>query len=95
MQEKLNWIINMEFVITYKNSHSAIKSKKKLLKYFPSLQLIPTPREISSECGFTVLIDSLKIELIIDKLHENHLHFLKIYKRDEENYTEEFNNESY
>ncbi len=46
------------FILTFINSHEAMKEEDSLKKRGLTLKMIPTPREISSECGFSIKIDS-------------------------------------
>jgi hypothetical protein len=48
--------MSYNFVITFIVSHFAIKAEKELNSAGLSNELIPTPREIDSECGFSILI---------------------------------------
>lgn len=45
----------MQFVITFQSTHQAMEANKILTKRKFTCEVIPTPREISSECGFSIL----------------------------------------
>lgn len=45
-----------DFLVTFFSTHHALKAEKTLKGVSAHIDLIPTPREISSECGFSILI---------------------------------------
>jgi hypothetical protein len=53
-----------DFVITFHSTHATLKAKKDISKLNIPFELIATPREISSECGFCLLIYSQKPEFM-------------------------------
>lgn len=67
------------FLITFFSTHQALKAEKRLKSKIEKMDLIPTPREISSECGFSVLItdytDDLK--LLLSTLTYEHRYLIK------------------
>jgi len=44
------------FVLVFKSTHDALKSEKILKNAGYRSEIIPTPKEISSECGFAILL---------------------------------------
>ena len=53
-----------EFIITFASTHDALKAEKELKKNFSGISLIPTPRKISSECGFVLSLSCDETELL-------------------------------
>ena len=51
-------------VITAKSSHQILKAKKELTSQSIMVELISTPREINSQCGFSLLTKSKNFETI-------------------------------
>lgn len=45
-----------DFLVTFFSTHHALKAEKALKEISSHIDLVPTPREINSECGFSVLI---------------------------------------
>lgn len=45
-----------EILFTFQNTHQALKAEKYLKKMNYKVKLIPTPFEIFSECGFSLLV---------------------------------------
>jgi len=68
----------MNYVITFQSSHQAIKAERKFMKAH-NTDLIPTPREISSECGFSLKISETELNMILELLQQNSLNYSKIY----------------
>lgn len=46
-----------EVVILFKSTHDVIKAKNELAKIGLACELIPTPKEISSECGMSLRVE--------------------------------------
>lgn len=69
----------MVFVITFPSSHKAMHANSLLAKSEIKCEIIPTPRQISSECGFSLLgeVEGLQIlkefclinKIITDKIY--------------------------
>ena len=66
------------FILTFKTSHDAMKEEDSLLSEGFFLKMIPTPRGISSECGFSIKIDTDDIK-ITGKLTDRENFIEKIY----------------
>jgi len=45
-------------VIVFKSTHDVIKAKSELEKACVAHELIPTPKEISSECGMSLRVEA-------------------------------------
>jgi hypothetical protein len=52
-------------IIVFRSTHDAIKAKNVLGKEGIPFEVIPTPKEISAECGISLKIEkSLKIQVL-------------------------------
>jgi hypothetical protein len=73
-------------IITFRNTHFAIKAKKVLERTGKKSETIPVPKEFSSECGFCCKVLWEKKEEIEDTLLENGVEIDRIYRweRDED-----------
>ena len=72
--------MNRQIVITFQSTHTAMAAEDTFKELKLDFELIPTPREISAECGFALLVrnsDSNQIKLICD---QNSLRFSDIYR---------------
>ena len=57
---------------TYPSSHAALKAEKRLKAEGLAVELIPTPRQIRSSCGFCLLVDlDLPGDAILDSSPES------------------------
>jgi len=77
----------MEYaIITFHNTHFALKAKKVLEKNSKKHETIPVPREFSSECGFCCKVLWEEKEEIENILRINNVEIDSIYRweRDEE-----------
>ncbi|MDP8210413.1 MAG: DUF3343 domain-containing protein [Candidatus Stygibacter australis] len=71
--------MNLQIVITFHSTHSAMAAEDIFKELKLDFELIPTPREISAECGFALLVrglDTAKIKLICNK---NQIKYDNIY----------------
>jgi hypothetical protein len=73
-------------IITFLNTHFAIKAKKVLERSGIESETIPVPREFSSECGFCSKVTWETRKEIEDILRENSVKIDRVYRweRDEE-----------
>jgi hypothetical protein len=65
-----------EYVITFASSHQAIKANTRLHSF---VEIIPTPRQISSECGFSLLTKKWDLPELKENLSKQQLQYAKIY----------------
>ena len=75
----------MDHVITFISTHHAIKAEKRLKAGNFELELIPTPRDLSSECGFTLLVKNCESQPLVIFLEEDNLSLDRIYRVNEKN----------
>lgn len=78
----------MNFLITFLSSHHAIEANKKFTKSDISCEIVPTPRQISSECGFAILGEIEDISVLQEFNLKNKIKFDKIYIKKGELYEE-------
>lgn len=69
----------MTFVITFISSHQAMQANKKFIKSKHKCEIIPTPREISSECGFSLQGETENIQEIVNFCQKSDLAYEIIY----------------
>ena len=72
----------MELVLIFDSSHFAMRAFKIIEKSSIKGEIIPTPREISSECGFALLIENQSKQELIDFCYENKLNQTDIYTKE-------------
>lgn len=67
------------YVMTFESSHQAMAAEKALLLAGQKLSIIPTPREISSECGFSLLLENTGEQQLYDRMKELKLNWSALY----------------
>ncbi len=55
-----------DYILTFESTHNALATEKILKKKDIEVELIPTPREISAECGFTLILEKMDLQTIKD-----------------------------
>ena len=68
-----------DVIITFHTTHESLVSERRLAEALPPVRLIPTPRSISSECGFTLLCPNREAAEIANALRDNALQWEAIY----------------
>lgn len=72
----------MRCVITFDSIHRVMKAEKILKGENVTITLIPTPRQISSDCGMVVQVDCDDLERAQEILRANSLGFEGAYRID-------------
>ncbi len=70
----------MDIVITFKSTHEAMKAKKHVIVQPLEGEIIPTPREISKECGFAILVKNSSADKVMKFFEDNRLIYSHIYE---------------
>lgn len=67
-------------VITFDSTHKAMKAEKHFAQIVPS-ELIPTPREISANCGLSLKFQDEALESVLSELksHFSEVEGIKVY----------------
>lgn len=67
-------------VVTFTNTHAAMKAED-IFSFHNKLdfELIPTPREISAECGFALLVRNIDTVFLYNICQKNNLKIDGIY----------------
>ena len=69
-----------KLVITFGTTHQALKAEDIFRELQLGFELIPTPREISAECGFALLVNDNDSAEIKETCESNSIRFSGIYK---------------
>lgn len=72
--------MNRQIVITFHSTHSAMAAEEIFKEQKLDFELIPTPREISAECGFALLVRGLDIAEIKPICNKNQIKYDNIYQ---------------
>ncbi|MFA7057887.1 MAG: DUF3343 domain-containing protein [Candidatus Cloacimonadales bacterium] len=76
----------MQFVITFISSHHAMQANKKFVKSKIKSEIIPTPRQISSECGFSIQGEADNLQELTNFCQDSKLSYEVIYIKKEDRY---------
>jgi hypothetical protein len=71
-------------IITFHTTHFAIKAKKVLARSGKRFEMIPVPREFSSDCGFCCKVSWEEKEKIENILGENRIEIDSVFRSDED-----------
>jgi hypothetical protein len=71
-------------IITFHTTHFAIKAKKVLARSGKRFEMIPVPREFSSDCGFCCKVSWGEREEIENILVENRVEIDSVFRSDED-----------
>ncbi len=72
----------MKYVFLLESVHRVMRAEKVLKEKGIAVDLIPVPREINSDCGVAVELDTGSGEEALKILGENRISFLECYVRD-------------
>jgi hypothetical protein len=76
----------MEYIILFENSHYAMQAYKKMEDSDLKAEVIPTPRNISAECGFAIIMKDISKDDIEEFCIQNYLMMPDIYIQQGEDY---------
>jgi hypothetical protein len=64
-------------ILIFQSTHQVLKAEKLLLEKGVKLDIIPTPKDITSECGMSIRINPLvaDIKFVISALEESKIAF--------------------
>jgi hypothetical protein len=68
------------YVITFDSTHAAMDAEKKLLKTGIKIHMIPTPRQITANCGLSLKITGITREDLEDLLAELEIKGKALYR---------------
>lgn len=72
----------MYYILTFSNTHNAIKTKK-ILNDHISIRTIPVLREISASCGIALRIDDKDLKTLSAILKKENIDNYKLYEVDD------------
>lgn len=68
------------YVITFDSTHAAMEAEKQLLKKGIKIHVIPTPRQITANCGLSVKIMGIPREELDDLIKELNIQKKALYR---------------
>lgn len=67
--------MSKKIVLTFESVHDVMKTEKLLKKSNISVKMIPTPRDLSSDCGTSILVEIFNKKSVQELLNGNNLHY--------------------
>jgi len=61
-------------VLTFDSTHQALTAEKNLLEHMVNIEIMPTPRSVSANCGISIKVSEQSLDLvqaILTKLNIN------------------------
>ncbi len=83
--------MNSYAIITFHNSHFALKAKRVFDNNRLKSETIPVPRELSSECGFCCKVLWKDKDLVENVLKKNNIAYENIYRWEDKAKGKKFN----
>ncbi len=71
----------MELLVIFESSHDAMKTFKHVSEQGIDCEIIPTPREVSSECGFALLTRDSNNKILSQELDSINIENYNIYNK--------------
>ena len=72
------------YIVTFQNTHEAMKGEREAIKNQIKVTVIPTPTYITKSCGISLKIDKENIESIIDLVKSEDIKVKEIFVREGE-----------
>jgi hypothetical protein len=72
------------YVVTFQNTHEAMKGEREAIKKQIKVVVIPTPTYITKSCGISLKIDEENIQNIVELIKSETINVKEIFERDGE-----------
>ena len=72
------------YLVTFQNTHEAMKAEREALKKNVRIIVVPTPTHITKSCGISLKTDEENIKSIIKLIESQNINVKKIYLVDGE-----------
>lgn len=76
--------LNKYYIVTFQNTHEAMKAEREAIKNQVKVIVIPTPTYITKSCGISLKIDEDNIESITELVKAEAIKVKEIFLRDGE-----------
>jgi hypothetical protein len=73
--------MNKYYIVTFQNTHEAMKAEREAIKNNIKLIVIPTPTYITKSCGISLKIDEENIQNIIELIKSETIKVKEIFIR--------------
>ncbi|MCB2290645.1 DUF3343 domain-containing protein [Clostridium sp. CS001] len=72
------------YVVTFQNTHEAMKGEREAIKKQIKVVVIPTPTYITKSCGISLKIDEENIQNIVELIKSETINVKEVFVRDGE-----------
>ena len=76
--------MNKYYIVTFQNTHEAMKAEREAIKNQVKVIVIPTPTYITKSCGISLKIDEENIQSITELIKMEVINVKEIFVRDGE-----------
>jgi hypothetical protein len=76
--------LNKYYIVTFQNTHEAMKAEREAIKNQIKVIVIPTPTYITKSCGISLKIEEENIKSIIELIKTEIINVKEIFVRDGE-----------
>ena len=76
--------LNKYYIVTFQNTHEAMKAEREAIKNQVKVIVIPTPTYITKSCGISLKIDEDNIQSITELVRTETIKVKEIFVRDGE-----------
>jgi len=77
-------ILNKYYIVTFQNTHEAMKAERETINKKIKVVVIPTPTYITKSCGISLKIEEENIQSIIELIKIENIKVKEIFIRDGE-----------
>lgn len=82
---EVGWkILNKYYIVTFQNTHEAMKAEREALRQQVKVVVVPTPTYITKSCGISLKIEDDNIRSIIELIKLEKIKVKEIFVRDKE-----------
>ncbi|MEJ8555342.1 DUF3343 domain-containing protein [Tepidibacter sp. Z1-5] len=67
------------YIISFNSTHHAIRFEKRLKELELNIKTIPTPREITSSCGLSIMFSKDKIDIIKNNIDDMRIDYYGVF----------------
>ncbi|MBZ9609763.1 DUF3343 domain-containing protein [Clostridium estertheticum] len=76
--------MNKYYIVTFQNTHEAMKAEREALRQQVKVVVVPTPTYITKSCGISLKIEDDNIRSIIELIKLEKIKVKEIFVRDKE-----------
>jgi len=77
--------LNKYYIVTFQNTHEAMKAERETINKKIKVVVIPTPTYITRSCGISLKVEEENIQSIIKLIDSENIKVKEVFVRDGEN----------